>query len=280
MTKHRAYIFTWNNYPNDYRDDDPLDTWLHGLRCVYAVAGREVAPGTGTPHLQGYCRWKNPRSITAVRTLLAGCHVEPAKGTPTQCRTYCTKDDSFREVGTIPVDPGDAEKERWQDALLAAKEGRFDDVAPDIYIRYVGNLHRIRRDVLPPLQSLPVTCGFWVMGPTGSGKSRGVRDHFPLLYPKPLNKWWDSYSDQNEVLIDDVDYNHSSWLGHFLKIWADHYPFIAEVKGGSRLIRPEKIIVTSQYSIETLFQDIELRSALNRRFTVIEKVEGEALLGF
>nr|QUS52598.1 replication protein A [Mute swan feces associated circular virus 5] len=280
MAKYRSYIFTYNNYPDELNTDDPLDTWLHGLGGLYAVAGREISPTTQTPHLQGYVRWKNPRSITTVRALLTGCHVEPAKGTPVQCRTYCIKDQKYRECGTPPVDPGDAEKLRWSDALSAAKAGRFDEIPADIYIRYVGNLHRIRRDTLPPLEPLPNTCGFWVYGPTGSGKSRGVRGLYPELYPKPMNKWWDSYTDQPNVLIDDVDYNHSSWIGYFLKIWADHYPFIAEVKGGSRLIRPDKIIVTSQYTIETLFQDAELRSALLRRFTVITKIEGEAILGF
>lgn len=92
-----------------------------------------------------------------------------------------------------------------------------------------------------------------------------------------MNKWWDSYIDQEEVLIDDVDYNQANWIGNFLKIWADHYPFIAEFKGGSRLIRPKKIIVTTQYSIENLFNDSELQAALNRRFRLIKKAEGEPL---
>lgn len=274
----RSFVFTYNNYPPELNDDDPLDAWLNRLTAIYCIAGRESAPGTGTPHLQGYCRFKNPRSVTNIRTLLTGCHVEPAKGSPIQCRKYCSKDGNFREVGDIPTDAGDNEKLRWSEALQAAKEGRFNDVPADIYIRYVGNLHRIRRDILPPLESLPSTCGIWIKGPTGSGKSRGVRDLFPVLYPKPLNKWWDSYSDQDIVLIDDVDYNHSSWLGHFLKIWADHYPFIAEVKGGSRLIRPKKIIVTSQYSIEALFTDEELQLALNRRFTLVNKQKNENLI--
>lgn len=93
-----------------------------------------------------------------------------------------------------------------------------------------------------------------------------------------MSKWWDSYSDQEVVLIDDVDYNQVNWIGYFLKIWSDHYPFIAEVKGGSKLIRPKKVIVTSQYSIDNLFNDEELKKALKRRFKEIVKVEGEELL--
>lgn len=277
MTKYRSFCFTYNNYPDELKDDDPLDAWLHRLGGIYAIAGREVAPGTGTPHLQGYVRFKNTRVVTTVRTLLTGCHVDPARGTPSQCRKYCSKEGKYREVGEIPVDSGEKERERWTTALRAAKEGRFDDVPADIYIRYVGNLHRIRRDVLPAVESLPNTVGYWIRGPTGSGKSRGVRELYPGLYPKPMSKWWDSYSEQEVVLIDDVDYNQSSWIGYFLKIWADHYPFIAEVKGGSKLIRPKKVIVTSQYSIDNLFNDEEMRKALKRRFKVFEKVEGVAL---
>jgi len=167
------------------------------------------------------------------------------------------------------MDPGQREIARWDLARQAAKDGRFDDVPSDIYIRYIGNLHRIFRDTLPPLDSLADPCGIWLLGPTGSGKSRGARDQFPDLYPKPLNKWWDGYSSQDVVLLDDVDHGQSAWIGNFLKIWADHYPFIAEKKGGSALIRPKKVIVTSQYPISLLFIDSELSSAIERRFTVI-----------
>ena len=44
----------------------------------------------------------------------------------------------------------------------------------------------------------------------------------------------------------------------------------AETKGSSRLIRPEKFIVTSNYSIDHLFPDPVLAQAIRRRFYVIE----------
>lgn len=265
----RRFVFTWNNYPDEYDTDSPLDDWLFNLGGKYAIAGRELAPNTGTKHLQGYVEFANPRTLTVVLRQLAGCHVEPARGTPIQCREYCSKDSNFREQGIIPQDPGSREKQRWENARSLAKKGSFEDIPADIYIRYIGNLQRIYRDNLPTLESLSCTCGEWRMGPTGIGKSRGARLDYPDLYPKPLNKWWDGYKDNKVVLLDDVDPSHGTWLGSFLKIWADHYPFIAEKKGGSVMIRPEKIIVTSQYCIESVFTDTEVAAALARRFRVL-----------
>lgn len=271
----RAFVFTYNNPPDDYwTSNDALDAWLNGIGAKYIVAGRETAPTTETRHLQGYARWSNPRSVANIRRLLVGCHVEPARGKPTQCREYCIKDGNFREFGDVPEDPGSREIERWENARSLAKEGKFEEIPADIYIRYIGNLERIYRRGLPSIEPLSSTCGIWLFGRTGAGKSRGVRSNHPKLYPKPLNKWWDGYSDQEVVLLDDVDYNQTSWIGNFLKIWSDHYPFIAEMKGGSRLIRPKRVIVTSQYTIQNLFTDVALQEALLRRFKVINKIEG------
>jgi len=78
-------------------------------------------------------------------------------------------------------------------------------------------------------------------------------------------------------LLDDVDYNQNTWIGNFLKIWADHYPFIAEKKGGSQLIRPKRVVVTSQYTIDQLFVDPELSSAIHRRFRVLSVVASQKI---
>jgi len=50
--------------------------------------------------------------------------------------------------------------------------------------------------------------------------------------------------------MDDLDLAGGQTLSHYMKIWADKWPFTAESKGGA--IRPEydNFIVTSNYTVE------------------------------
>ena len=66
-------------------------------------------------------------------------------------------------------------------------------------------------------------------------------------------------------MLDDFSKEHKV-LGPHLKNWADHYPFVAETKGGGTTIRPRRIIVTSNYSPEEIFEDQMTIDAIKRRF--------------
>jgi len=106
------------------------------------------------------------------------------------------------------------------------------------------------------------------VGTPGTGKSRSARTRWPGLYNKPLNKWWCSYQGEATVLLDDFDKQHSV-LGSHLKQWADHYAFVAESKGGSSTIRPARIVITSNYAPEELWEDKQMVDAIKRRFKVV-----------
>ena len=118
------------------------------------MVGRETAPTTGTLHLQGFVYFKNPRSETAVRKLLTGCHVEPQRGTNAQAAIYAKKEGDFEEWGEAPIDEvskGDLEIQRWDTALANARLGRFDLIPSDILVRYYSAINRIFQDsMLPP----------------------------------------------------------------------------------------------------------------------------------
>ena len=75
-SRSRDYYITYNNY-----DQDQIDK-LAALECVYIVYGKEIAPTTGTPHLQGYVRFKSPKTMSAALKALPGApHIEIKRGT-------------------------------------------------------------------------------------------------------------------------------------------------------------------------------------------------------
>lgn len=103
-------------------------------------------------------------------------------------------------------------------------------------------------------ESRPELDNWWYYGATGTGKTSTAFAENPGAYLKEPNKWWDDYAYQPCAIIDEWEPQHSE-LSSYLKRWADHYPFKAEYKGGSFDIRPSKIIVTSNFTIEECFPD-------------------------
>lgn len=274
QTRHRSWCFTVNN---PTADEEALYRLVNGYK--YYVFSREKGE-LGTWHLQGYVTWTSPRTLTATRKLLPRAHLSVARGTAKQNRDYCLKDletddHGYYEDGKIPSSPeaqGDPEKERWEEAWKAAKLGDIESIPADIRIRSYTTLKRITQDYMPQLADLDGPCGVWIHGAAGTGKTRSVVEAYPECYRKPRNLWWDGYRSEPVVLLDDVDV-YDVKLGGSLKHWADCYAFIGEFKGGSRRIRPQKLIVTSQYHIDEIWSDVPTRQALHRRFQLVHKLE-------
>lgn len=269
MSKARSFTFTLNNYTDDEQH------LVQSLSCKYLVFGREIAPETGTPHLQGFVTFPNPRSCAAVRRLLPRCHWEVAVASAAANRVYCTKSGDFHEAGHLPPDGGVLEVDRWRDIIRLAEAGSFSaikDSYPDVYGLRLGSLERIHRRRPQDISDLDGEGVFhvWVVGPTGCGKSRSARDSNPGAYVKdPCTRWWDGYDGEECVIIDDFD-KYQVKQGGDMKRWLDRYVFQAEFKGGMQLIRPKKVVVTSQYMPFEIWDDPKTVEAILRRVEVVD----------
>ena len=130
--------------------------------------------------MQGYIVFQNAKSMAAAKGYVSDrAHLEKAKGNSKQNYDYCVKDGKFWEKGDRPLtskEKGDKEMKRWKDAFVACKEGRFDDVDPDIRFRYYQTCKKIRKDNQPAIENLDDVCGEWFVGPPGTGKSHTDRD--------------------------------------------------------------------------------------------------------
>lgn len=100
MAQRKGWCFTLNNYTQE--DIDRLKNNVGIIQ--YAIWGEEVAPTTGTKHLQGYVLFKSKQRFNAVKSILgSGCHIEGAKGSPQQNFAYCSKDGAYEELGELAV---------------------------------------------------------------------------------------------------------------------------------------------------------------------------------
>lgn len=108
---------------------------------------------------------------------------------------------------------------------------------------------------------------FW--GKTGSGKSKRAWEEATFdAYPKdPNTKFWDGYTGQKNVVIDE--FRGLISISHMLR-WLDRYPVIVEVKGSSVVLQAEKIWITSNISPNEWYKDIdeETLNALKRRLNI------------
>lgn len=246
----------------------PIKDWI-----VAAEAHQD-----GTPHLHAFIRyetrvtWKADLWDLKVADKVYHGNYQQAKSWKAVIQ-YCKKDGHY--ISNVSIEDANAKKAARNKQLLEEDPKQLIE-SGTIGVLQLPGLIRAKATyttLLPPLEVSDVR-GIWVVGRTGVGKSHYVRTRHsqPDLYLKSCHKWWDGYLSQPFVLLEDLD-PFGKFLGHFLKIWADKWGCVGEVKGGVVSLRHRAFYVTSQYEIEDIFKpddDRELFEAISRRFRRVE----------
>lgn len=271
----RRWLGTW--FPVGVNNEDPGPDVLDFAR--YYVGAIETCPKTGKLHVQFYVFLKQKKTLKGAVSLFhaigwQGVHLDACRGTHEECITYIKgpydKDGKvkpartdYNEYGPVPSDSRKGDK--WQQTLQLAQAGRFGEIDPSIQITQFRNLRYVFSDQ-NRAEDRDHPTGVWIYGQAGAGKSTMARNFGPY-FDKDCNKWWCGYRNEPVVIIDDLGPTEARGMDRFLKIWGDRFAFTPEIKGHHLgKIRPEYIIVTSQYKIEDLFPDPETQAALFRRY--------------
>lgn len=265
--------------------NDQLKTTME--KCAdYAIFQIEKAPTTGAIHIQGYCHFKNARSLSGVKKLLTReTHLEVAKGTAKQNRDYCMKTDSRLE-GTVPTEIGEMPLQGERMDLIKAGKDFMDGKSKSwmaenhtaAVMRYGAGLERVRQWYDEKLERTKPVKAFFLWGETGVGKTKWVYDTFGKenVYRVIDGKhkyWWDGYDNRQHkcVLFDEIGGEHS--LTDVLR-FIDQYTENGEVKGGRVRLLFEYAVFTSNIPLGKLWihEDQARRDAFVRRCVCIHNV--------
>lgn len=161
MAQTKFWSITLNNYSND-----DLRTWSEAIdndKVAYICFQEEIAPTTGTPHLQGYCIFTKKIRLSSVKQILGtSIHAVRSDGTPSQNRSYCKKPetaivDSFKEFGSLPQDPSRGKRTDFDNFKNAVNEGlRCKRKARELFPELVAKYPRYCYDVIADQKDIQI----------------------------------------------------------------------------------------------------------------------------
>lgn len=230
---------TWNDFP--------AESLRARLNPNFMIMGKETA-STEQPHYQGY--FELPKKCAASKIMKhfeqwgIKAHLEPARGSAEENKTYCSKEDKTPFLFGEPK-PGQGTRNDLGTLFQAVKDGASEEglIALDAG-KWAVHRKALReyKTMLTPKRSWPTKLVF-LWGPTGTGKTMHAQELSPetIIYRDPF---WTGYTATNDcVLIDDFDWskmNPKYWL-----TLCDRYSMTVEVKGDTKNWAPKTIIFTS-----------------------------------
>jgi hypothetical protein len=227
--------FTYNNVTPEYTIDGDLKD------IAYMCYEHQIAPDTGTRHLQGYIRFKNPKRFTTVKNWfkkhnMEGTHFERCEGNEEQNRDYCTREET-RAANCMPVEYGTFDKTKGiqgnrsdlESICSKISEGAtIKDIATNYgsqFIRYHKGFERMIELTKPEPPVEREVKVIILYGDSGCGKSHKVMTKYGgdpefLKIPKGRDPW-SKYNDQETIFIDEFVY--SDWdlrnMNEYLDKW-------------------------------------------------------------
>lgn len=215
----RGWVGTLNNPTTDEQKE--LERLItdqpYKENVCYLVANEEVGE-SGTPHIQLYIEWENPKTMSATKRNLGSnrWHLEPRRGEPYQAAQYCLKDveeggEPTHEYGDRPLSEQPATI--W-DALELFLQQSPDASDTEIIRKFPKGYNRFWRSFDKIIlehrmkrlnEYRPLEVHYW-HGPPRTGKTRGVLEKhgaWDVYRVTNYNNPFDNYAGQSVLLFEE-----------------------------------------------------------------------------
>jgi hypothetical protein len=241
--------------------------------AVYGVIAREMV---SRPHLQIYLRFKDARTMSALRrhSCFKHCWIAPSRGTENQCRVYHVKGEHFDEFNPHLFAPG-AGKRTDLDQLFkdirdhgqAAVDALIQE-SPIVFARMHGGIKALMSESSKPRSLLSPPLVYWFWGEPGSGKTvrsmkkakkyarelgTEVYEMNTLTYP-----WCPGLKKERVILMNEFRTKNSRMgvipMAQWCTMW-DVGACIMEIKGGEQHCYGEVFIVNCTQHPSTVYED-------------------------
>lgn len=283
----RSVFFTLNNY-EEHLVPLLFETLKAWDAVTYVVFGKEVAPTTGTPHLQGYMELSTPKHFSTIRNKLKTVYMPESLSSPWVTRhnprwtnvtasEYCKKGGDFMEHGQLNAQGERTDLKVLAEDIRQGKRTVWDimDEDPMTYHQYGRTLEKIQAKRNRGKVRSEMTQGIWIYGPSGCGKSHRAFEGYSesTHYIKNLEEeWWDGYEGQETVIMNEfrgqIKFNH-------LLALTDKWPMTVKVRHQAPVqFLAKKIIITSVLRPKEVYHNLDGNDTwaqFDRRFEVIDQ---------
>lgn len=281
----RRYILTVFNITEEVNLLETFCTAPANIKC--AAWQLEQGSVTNHPHIQLYIVCNKPVRMTQVKSWFKNNpHVEKCMGSHDDNVNYCTKAEGrvngpfYYPTMNDVLSCTQGARYDISDMFKMVKEGKSElevaDANPAAYARSHKAVQRYFNLCFTPCFRNNIVCNVYYGAP-GSGKSRSAWEEALELangklegvYSKAAGDWWDGYTGQNVVVIDD--FYGSIRYSELLKI-LDRYPLSVQIKGGHVSMRAQYFFITSNTHPRDWYSGIKDKvdlNALKRRITTV-----------
>lgn len=244
MSLGRNWIFTWNNYTPE--DETQLERVVLEGTVKYIFYGREVAPSTGTKHLQGYMQFPDTVRFAKVHKMFPKCHIEVARGNFTSNENYCKKDGDYTSLG-VPKKGGRSRSEKLTVTEIR-DTGSIRKLMDDRDELTISDIKLAREVLSVTRQTRQKPTVVWIYGGSGLGKTRLAYHLAELtygsenIYKNISSEWFDGYDGHKVIILDDYRFHLKTAV---LLALLDRYDLRMPIKGSFVNITAELIVITT-----------------------------------